>query len=223
MGTKKGTPTPTTGWKEFSGIIKKLFPIAAYCIKLPSNIIYLKGDGVFSESFAILDNPSLADFYNWAAIDCAKFLSDMKEHDIKIKGTEIIDASDRVIITKNGECRFSVDKLTQTPIEVRYRVAGEFYRKILSYLSAMSDESDWEDIDEASIRKLVDGKSINWVRPSYSVPLTKSAFQNLRDSCMVSIKYLGTGDSDDYEKVYLGIKEVFSGYTLYTLRAIMVF
>ena len=72
-----------------------------FCIT-QNGIITFKRLGGWESILIINPNLNIGNYFNWMYSTCEKFLGDLKENDIKVKGTEIEDNIDEVRIYKDG-------------------------------------------------------------------------------------------------------------------------
>lgn len=222
----------TTQWKGFVSVIKELSVAYSGFVRGDQNELYLKirSEGEFIESMVVLSDPAYTPFYQWMCSDIDTFLSQMKFHNIKIKGTTIIDSEKEVRVLKDMETKFSVVKLTAIQnmtigqqISNMYRVLPQFLNKLLS------PDTNWIPLEEEYIQNLIDKKTLDipfsfkdskeYVG-SVDMILSPTIFPLLKKAS--SLEFAMLKADREKMKYYIGIKESHAAYDLYSIIAIMM-
>lgn len=217
--------TATTMWKPFVEIIKDISTIASGFTKDENNHLLLKmREGMFSESVVLIKDSLLEPYYRWLCSDVDYMITQLKNHNIKIKGTKILETEDKVIISKDTELKFDLEKLKI------HEKATSVYKKLPSYMDLLlSPDTKWIPLHQNFIDLLILKSPIHidmdFMNPNLNVgtvemilsptefPLLKKA--NSLEFCLLDV-------DRENEKYYIGIKEDHEAYTLYSVIAIMM-
>lgn len=143
------------------------------------------------ESVLIL-NPELRinEYFNWMYSTCEKFLTILKDNDIKVKGTEVEDDIDEVKIYKDGSFVFSIPKLLNT-MKDNMNVALSYYKYLPVYREDLFNEKDWNTLDDKEFETILDGSTITLHNGEEFVLLSKDSFPILKKDTIVKYKFLG--------------------------------
>ena len=217
--------TATTMWKPFVEIVKDASIIASGFTKDENNHLLLKmREGMFSESLITIKDPLIEPYYQWLCTDIDYMLTQLKNHNIKIKGTEILETEDKVIVSKDMEMKFDLEKI-KIP-EKAYSV----YRKITQYLDKLlSPDTKWIPLHQNFIDLLIIKSPINidmdFMDPTLDVGtvemiLSPTEFPLLKKA--ESLEFCLLDVDRENEKYYIGVKEEHEAYTMYSVIAIMM-
>ena len=217
--------TATTMWKPFIEIVKDASIIASGFTKDDRNQLLLKmRDGFFSESMMVIKDPLMEPYYQWLCADVDYMLTQIKNHGIKIKGTEILETDEKVIVSKDMEMKFDLEKL-----KIREK-AFSVYKKLPQYKDKLlSPDTKWIPLHQNFIDLLIlkspinidmdfmdsdlDVGTVGMILSPTEFPLLKKA-ESL-EFCLLDV-------DRENEKYYVGVKEEHDAYTLYSVIAIMM-
>ena len=190
-----------------------------FCIT-QNGIITFKRLGGWESILIINPNLNIGNYFNWMYSTCEKFLGDLKENDIKVKGTEIEDNIDEVRIYKDGNFVSSVPKLLNS-IEDNTKISLSYYKYLPVYKSELLDDiSGWKDIDPNDIENILDGSTITLKENEEFVFLSRDSFPILKKDTRIQYKFLGdligvSGSHTDFGCI--GFKESYDDFEVLSI------
>lgn len=190
-----------------------------FCIT-QNGIITFKRLGGWESILIINPNLNIGNYFNWMYSTCEKFLGDLKENDIKVKGTEIEDNIDEVRIYKDGNFVSSVPKLLNS-IEDNTKISLSYYKYLPVYKSELLDDiSGWKDIDPNDIENILDGSTITLKENEEFVFLSRDSFPILKKDTRIQYKFLGdligvSGNHTDFGCI--GFKESYDDFKVLSI------
>lgn len=214
-----------SAYRNLQEILKKIRYIGNDFTIFPDDIITFKRQGV--ESIAIIgDDYSLGGHLAWMFSTCEKFFGDIKNQDIKIKGTSVEDHIDCVHIYKNMELVASYDKLgydydTNTQMGMSYyKYLGKFLKSILDPNSL--ERTTWTQISADDLEKLFDGDVVTLNQDERPVCYIGLELLPLLKDSKTEVCYTFCGplaeNSDQNIQTFV-IRESYPEVTIYTLGA----
>lgn len=221
MATKK-IPTITTQFGKFHAFCKKMKTFNSLLIKMPNNIVILGHDMVGedalpTENFAIWKDDISGPFYNWVCIDPNYTCAELKKYDVKIKGTEIIQTDDKLLILKDGKKVHEMDRLSGDA-DSKIGTALSHYRKMQNYLW-LYQKYNYTMIDQEVVDTMISGQPITIDIPEYSyMMLAKSLFPAIKKEG-TRLSFAIVDHDPDNAKMYVLFKEEHEDFDLYTLIA----
>lgn len=210
--------TPTTSLRDLIDVMKKLKFVANDCVILPNGEYYIsREDGV--KSIVQIHVPGLDQFYHWAALSPIRFLTDIKDHSIKVNGTSVEDTDRSVNIFKNGNLEFQIEKIYDKDTEIRKRLAARIYGDFYPYVTDIRKNISWIRLASADIQDLLDGNSIS-IFPNGTdlVAINKAIFPMLKDlDTPIFITDMGEWKGTDFS--LFGFREEYPLMTIYSIGA----
>lgn len=230
---KKEKDIVTSKWRSFVSIIKALEPLAKGIVKTDLNEIFLNmKDGTYKESFAVIHDNEMTSLYQWLCTDLDTMLGQLKDKKIQTKGVRIEDTDTEIKIYKDDVLEVTLTKLPilQDPSSSRLQ-AYKVYKKLPEYYEQLihTPDKDWIPIEDNALEMLMDKKPISYTVifnnveqevGSVDMMLSPSSFPmiskvNHMDVCLLKADRVN-------EKYYIGIREEYSSFTLYSIIAIMM-
>ena len=224
MAKPKKADSAMAAYRNLQEILKKIKYIGNDFTIFPDDVITFKRQGV--ESIAIINEDySLNGYLTWMFSTCEKFFGDIKNQDIKIKGTSVEDLIDCVHIYKNMELVASYEKLGydhDTNVQMGmtyYKHLGRFLKSILDPNSM--DRSQWTQIPSDDLEKLFDGDVVTLNRDGIPVCyIGLELLPLLKDSnTEVCYSFCGPLTNEDSNMNTFVIREIYPEVTIYTLGA----
>lgn len=225
----------TSMWKDYVEIIKKCRVLSPYIIKGPDNLLFMERTPPdIIESFAVIKDPNLKDFYVWSAIDINQVLKELKDRNIKTKGTHVSEGKDSITIWKDNEYQFSIDYIPNIQSKdgnQRFKLATSKYKLLPQHMAGLidpstemdglSETSSWEPVSEQT---LLDLKSYGFGQEqklNYKIMFPKRLYPLIKDTdAKVYTKELQY--DEEHKRYIVGIREDYPTFTLYSVIAIMI-
>ena len=230
MAKEKNTNI-NSAFQNFRDLCKKIAKFNNFMIKLPNNVILLdhqNTDSFYlpSENFIYWKDLSSGQFFNWCILDPNYLNTILKEKNIKVKGTELIDNNDSINILKDGELITKIEKLRRSSLEddqfsPEYLKLLTKYKKIPNIIHSFNS-LDFIKIDETDKNKLITGDHITLVLESSgkeNVQLARSLFPLLSKKSTIDIEYSILEKDLEKSKTYIIFKEVYDTFDLYSILA----
>lgn len=221
----------TTCWKDFVKLVKTIKPLARGFVKTDRNELFLNmEEGMFQESFVVIKNSDLLPYYNWLCTDLDTMLGQLSIHDIKVKGTSIIDTDTEVVVLKDMERKFSLTKLPVIPNKTHREQANSLYKKIPEFYEKFFDpETKWIPAEPSVMESIIDKKPIRtmirFMDPKEYVGEIEAIISN--DAFPIgnkanSIEFCLLHADREFLKYYVGIREDHDDFMIYSVIAIMM-
>lgn len=224
----KGKPAkdPLQAYRNLQEVLKKVKIIGNDFTVYPGDIITFKRKGVES-IVKIQDDFSLGGYMSWMFSTCEKFFSDIKNNNIKVKGTTVEDLVDCVNIYKDMELMASYEKLGYD-FDTNAKMAMSYYKYLPNFLDKILDTSSlgmsgWQEITQTDIESLFDGDVIS---------LSTGRTDGVGSSCYIGLELLPLlKDNTDICYTFCGplskgapqhtfaLREVYPEAIVYTLGA----
>lgn len=212
----------TTQFKKFREYVKALSGAFNMMILLPGGLTVLDHpfngeDTLITENYAVWKDNKSEIYYQWSVVDPIHFTAKMKEYDVKIKGTEVLDFTDHINVLKNGDAVYEIERMEGTTPE-KINKAASFYRKMKDFLYIWQN-CEWIDISDDLFEEMKSGKMITLsILDDLSIYLAKSIFPLLKKTTK-KMQYTIAEIDRKANRVYLLFKENHDDFDLYTLVA----
>lgn len=230
---KKEKDIVTSKWRSFVSIVKALEPLAKGIIKTDRNEIFLNmKDGTYKESFAVIHDNEMTPLYQWLCTDLDTMLGQLKNKKIQSKGVRVEDTDTEITIYKDDVMEVILTKLPILQDLSSSRLqAYKVYKKLPEYYEQLihTPDTEWIPIEDNALEMLMDKKPISYTVIFNNVEqevgyvdmmLSPSSFPMISKVIHMDVCLLNADRAN--EKYYIGIREEYSSFTLYSIIAIMM-
>lgn len=211
--------TATTMFRPFVSIVKKLKYLGDGFVKLPNNFVYVFRSDSFLESFAILNDPLLNEYYDWLACCPSELISNISQYELKAKNTHVEDFETKMTVFNDGVKCFDVEKVPGNTTESRRLNVEEKFKRIPEYVPKLRNCDKWETVSPESIRDISDGRPVAIEGAGFGTIVTKAMFPLVKD--MEKLEVTRLDYFKEFNKAILGFKETYPQFTVYTICAIL--
>ncbi len=209
-------------FKKFKDFYKKIAIFSNFAIQYKNGVVIIvpdrkSADALPSECFAVWKEPC-RDLYENVVIDPVNFTTEMKENDVKVKGTSVIEDCDGLHVLKDEQ---EVYKIRRVSTSDEPRVLQQVWTqlKVIHECIDTYPNFNLNEIDQDDVDAMISGEPLTLRLGEYCpITVARSLFPLMKKSG-TKLSYGIWRFDEEHPKAYILFKEEYDTFDLYSVIA----